>query len=104
MTSVRPKLKPETPKAVTAWETTTGDVIWMKADGSWTKTISELGAFTGDAAEAALAAAFADEAYVTDPYFMQVTADGQIEGREILREQIRANGPTCHPEFAKGAR
>ena len=102
MTSVRPKLKPEQPKAVTAWETTTGDVIWMRADGSWTKNIAELGAFTGDAAEAALAAAAADEAYVTDPYFMQVTKDGKIDGRETLRERIRATGPTCHPEFAKG--
>ncbi len=103
MTSVRPKLKPEQPKAVTAWETTTGDVIWMRADGSWTKDISEMGAFTGDAAEGALAAAAADEAYVTDPYFMQVTEDGQIDGRETLREHIRASGPTCHPQFAKGA-
>ena len=102
MTSVRPKLKPEQPKAVTAWETTTGDVIWMRADGSWTKNIAELGAFTGDAAEAALAGAAADEAYVTDPYFMQVTKDGKIDGRETLRERIRATGPTCHPEFAKG--
>lgn len=102
MTSVRPKLKPDQPKAVTAWETTTGDVIWMRADGSWTKTITEIGAFVGDTADAALAAAQADEAYVTDPYFMQVTAEGKIDGRETLREQIRATGPTCHPEFVKG--
>lgn len=101
MTSVRPKLKPEQSKAVTAWETTTGDAIWMRADGSWTKNPSEIGAFVGDAAEAALAAAAADEAYVTDPYFMQVTETGEISGRETLREQIRATGPTCHPEFAK---
>ena len=37
MTSVRPKLKPETPKAVTAWETATGENVWMTADGGWTK-------------------------------------------------------------------
>ena len=103
MTSVRPKLKAEQPKAVTAWETVTGDVVWMRADGTWTKDIAELGAFTGEAAEAALAAAVADEAYVTDPYFMQVTTDGEIDGRETLRERIRATGPTCHPEFAKGS-
>lgn len=101
MSSVRPKMKPEQPKAVTAWETTTGDVIWMRADGSWTKNVKEIGAFTGEAAEAALAAAAADEGYVTDPYFMQVTEDGKIDGRETLREQIRAKGPTCHPEFVK---
>ena len=101
MTSVRPKLKPEQPKAVTAWETKSGDVIWMKADGSWTKNPAEIGAFTGEKAEAALAAAQADEAYVTDPYFMQVTHEGQIDGRETLRERIRATGPTSHPAFAK---
>lgn len=103
MSSVRPKMKPEQPKAITAWETTTGDVIWMRADGGWTKDASQIGAFTEDAAEAALAAALADEVNVTDPYFMQVSEDGQIEGRETLREQIRAKGPTCHPEFAKGS-
>lgn len=102
MTSVRPKLKPEQTKAITAWETTTGHVLWMRADGTWTKNIAEIGTFTDEAAEAALAAATASEAYVTDPYFMQVTQDGQIDGRETLREKIRAQGPTCHPQFAKG--
>ena len=102
MTSVRPKLKPEQPKAVTAWETTSGDVIWMRSDHSWSKSADEIGAFVGDAAEAAMAVALGDEANVTDPYFMQVTEDGQIDGRETLRERIRANGPTCHPEFTKG--
>ena len=101
MTSVRPKLKPDTPKAVTAWSTLTGDVVWMRADGSWSNTASELGIFTGEAAEARLAAAFADEANVTDPYFMEVTETGEITGRETLRERIRALGPTTHPEFAK---
>lgn len=101
MSSVRPKLKPEQPKGITAWETTTGDVIWLQADGRWSKNAADLGTFTGEAAEAALAAALADEAYVTGPYFLQVTPDGKIDGRETLRESIRANGPTCHPEFAK---
>lgn len=96
MTSVRPKLKPEQPKAVTAWETTTGDVVWMRADGSWTKDASEIGAFVGEAAEARLAEAAAQEAVINDPYFMQVTAEGKIDGRETLRETIRANGPTCY--------
>lgn len=96
MTSVRPKLKPEQPKAVTAWETTTGDVVWMRADGSWTKDASEIGAFVGEEAEARLAEAAAQEAVVNDPYFMQVTLDGDIDGRETLRETIRANGPTCY--------
>ena len=54
MTSVRPKLKPETPKTVTAWSSATGNVVWMRGDQSWTEDASEIGVFTGDAAEAAL--------------------------------------------------
>jgi len=102
MTSVRPKLSPDQSKAVTAWETTTGDAVWMRSDGSWTKDPSEMAAFSGDEAEVRLAEAAAAEDTVTDPYFMQVTADGEIDGRETLRERIRAFGPTSHPEFSKG--
>lgn len=94
MTSVRPKLKPETPKTVTAWETASGKVVWMRADGSWTTDPSEIGVFTNDAADEALANAKAQEGTITDPYFMEVTVDGQVAGRETLRESIRANGPT----------
>jgi hypothetical protein len=35
-------------------------------------------------------AALKQEATVTDPYFMEVTADGKIAGRETLRESMRA--------------
>ncbi|MDJ0920510.1 MAG: DUF2849 domain-containing protein [Henriciella sp.] len=94
MTSVRPKLKPETPKTITAWDTASGQVVWMRADGSWSDDPTELGVFTGAAAEDALAKAQTQEGEITDPYFMEVTADGQIAGRETLRESIRANGPT----------
>ena len=94
MTSVRAKLKPETPKAVTAWLTATGQTVWMTADGGWTDDAGKIGAFTHDAADAALADALKQEGYITDPYFMEVTEDGKIAGRETLRETIRANGPT----------
>ena len=94
MTSVRPKLKPDTPKTVTAWNTATGNVVWMRADQSWTEDASEVGVFTGDAAEAALEHAKTQEGSITDPYFMEVTEEGEVAGRETLRETIRANGPT----------
>lgn len=94
MTSVRPKLKPETPKTVTAWDTASGQVVWLRSDQSWTKDASEIGVFTGDAAEAALEHAKTQEGAITDPYFMEVTAEGDVAGRETLRERIRANGPT----------
>jgi uncharacterized membrane protein len=94
MTSVRPKLKPDTPKAVTAWRTASGKNVWMTASGDWSEDPADLGTFTGDAAEAALADAQTQEGEITDPYFMEVSEDGQIAGRETLRETIRANGPT----------
>ncbi|WP_291205366.1 DUF2849 domain-containing protein [Hyphomonas sp.] len=90
MTSVRPKLKPETPKAVTGWSTATGRSLWLAVDGSWTEDASRLGVFAGDEAEARLAASLKQEGIVTDPYFMEVTADGRITGRESLRETMRA--------------
>ncbi|MGB3625956.1 MAG: DUF2849 domain-containing protein [Henriciella sp.] len=103
MTSVRPKLKPDQPKGVTAWETATGRVVWMAEDGSWSDDPARIGVFTGDEAEARLAAAEGQEGIVTDPYFMQVAEDGAIDGRETLRETIRANGPTVHPEFQRSS-
>lgn len=101
MTSVRPKLKPDTPKAVTAWETATGRTVWMAADGSWTTDANAIAAFTGEEADIRLAHAFAQEGAVTDPYFMEVTHAGGITGRETLRETIRAEGPTVqYGEYA----
>ena len=94
MTSVRPKLKPETPKTITAWDSSTGEVVWMTADGGWSDKAAELGGFVGQDAEDRLAAALTEEARVTDPYFMEVSENGDIAGRETLRETIRAQGPT----------
>lgn len=103
MTSVRPKLKPDIPKAITAWQTASGDVVWMTAGGEWTSDPGARGVFTGEVAEARLADALAAEGEVTDPYFMEVSETGDIAGRETLRETIRAQGPTTHPEFQRGA-
>lgn len=101
MTSVRPKLKPETPKTVTAWETATGAVVYMTSSRDWSTDPANLGVFIGEDAEHALSAAQAQEGLVTDPYFMEVTEAGEITGRETIRERIRAEGPTVHPQFAK---
>lgn len=101
MSSVRPKLKPETPKTVTAWETASGRVVYLTPTGRWSPDPADLAVFTGEVAEAALASARAQEGVVTDPYLMEVSETGAIAGRETLRETIRAAGPTIHPEFAK---
>ena len=58
---------------------------------------------TGAGANDILAWAAQDQTRVSDPYFMQVTPEGEVAGRETIRETIRAQGPTNHPMFGKQA-
>lgn len=103
MSSERPKLAAETPKVVTAWLTTTGRVVYLAPGRAWSEELADAQVLTGQDAADALAWAGADQVHVCDPYFMQVTADGQVAGRETIRETIRAKGPTTHPMFGKQA-
>jgi len=88
---------------VTAWDTVSGRTIYLTATRGWSDDIAEAAVLTGDQAEAELAFAAKDEARATDPYFMQVSPDGGVDGRETIRETIRARGPTNHPQFGKQA-
>jgi hypothetical protein len=103
MTSVRPVLKPDTPKAVTAWDLRTGRVVYWTAKGTWSKDVADAAPLTGEAADAALAEAKAQYRLVADPYFMEVGAQGGVAGRETVRENIRAAGPTSHPKLGRQA-
>jgi len=103
VSSERPKLSDTTPRAITGWDTLTGRVVYLTRERSWSPDLSEAEVFTGPASDV-LALAKADQTRATDPYFMQVTPAGEVAGREILRETIRLNGPTCHPDFQRGAR
>lgn len=101
MTSVRPKLSADTPKVVTAWNVLTGGTVYRTSAGKWSEFVSDAHIVSGADAEQALAAAQKEETLVLDPYVMEVTENGQVAGRETLRETIRANGPTIHPQFHK---
>ena len=103
MSSARPKLSPDTPKVVTAWDTRTGRVVYLTADRTWSTELSEAEVLTGAGGDEALAFALTDETRATDPYVMQVSAAGGVDGREIIRERIRERGPTNHPMFGKQA-
>ncbi len=104
MTSVRPKLKADIPKVITAWDVATGATVYQTADRNWSENVADAEVVVGEAADAALEAAQGDELRILDPYVMEVTADGEVTGRETLRETIRATGPTTHAEFHKAAR
>ncbi len=103
MSSERPKLAPDTPKVITAWISASGRVVYLTRDRNWSEELADAEVFTGPAAAEVLAWAAQDQTRASDPYFMQVTADGQIAGRETIRETIRARGPTNHPAFGKQA-
>ncbi len=103
MSSERPKLGPDIPKVITSWAPATGRVIYLTKERNWSPELADAEIFTGPAAAEVLAWASTDQTRATDPYFMQVTPDGKVAGRETLRETIRANGPTNHLMFGKQA-
>jgi len=103
VSSERPKLGPDIPKVVTAWLSATGRVVYLTKDRNWSEDLADAEILTGVEANDILAWAAKDQTRVSDPYFMQVTADGKVAGRETIRETIRARGPTNHPMFGKQA-
>jgi hypothetical protein len=103
MSSARPKLALDTPKVVTAWDTESGRVVYLTAGRTWSSDLGEAHVLTGAAGEEALAFALGDETRATDPYVMQVSTAGAVDGRETIRERIRERGPTNHPFFGKQA-
>ena len=103
MSSERPKLGPDIPKVVTAWITATGRSVYLTKDRGWSEDLADAEVLTGVGANDILAWAATDQTRVADPYFMQVTPEGKITGRETLRETIRAKGPTTHLNFGKQA-
>mgnify|MGYP003530573718 FL=1 len=103
MSSERPKLGPDIPKVITGWISATGRVVYLTKDRNWSEELADAEVLSGPGAVEVLAWASKDQTRATDPYFMQVTPDGKVAGRETIRETIRANGPTNHPMFGKQA-
>ncbi len=103
MSSERPRLGPDIPKVITAWISATGRVVYLTKDRSWSEDLAAAEVLTGIEANDILVWASNDQTRVADPYFMQVTPEGEIAGRETIRETIRARGPTTHPMFGKQA-
>ncbi|MDP3494360.1 MAG: DUF2849 domain-containing protein [Hyphomonadaceae bacterium] len=103
MSSERPKLGPDIPKVITGWLSASGRVVYLTKDRSWSEDLADAEVLSGPGALEVLAWASKDQTRATDPYFMQVTPDGKVAGRETIRETIRAKGPTNHPMFGKQA-
>lgn len=88
---------------ITGNATDDGAPIYLRADGSWTRRLSEGKACEGDELAAALAQAKAQQRVVCDPYVIDVVL---VEGRPAptnVRERIRASGPTVLLPIARAA-
>lgn len=103
MTSVRPKLKPDTPKMLTAWDTKTGRTVYWSGEGNWSDNIKDGLVLKGEVGDAAMAFASGQEAIIFDPYFMEVTEEGGVTGRETIRENIRVHGPSYRKDLGRQA-
>lgn len=80
---------------VTANYTDDGGVAWRRADGTWSRQIAEAGLLDAPAATAAAASAkVSEQREISDPYVIEVHADGATIAPLTARERIRANGPT----------
>lgn len=74
-----------------------GLVVYLAGDGSWRDAIDAAKLFSAaDESEAGLAAARADVArnLIVDPFLVSVAPDGDRLRATLLRDEIRARGPT----------
>ncbi|MEM1409581.1 MAG: DUF2849 domain-containing protein [Pseudomonadota bacterium] len=91
-------------KVITANDLFTGEPIYWTADQNWSADLHHALILEGEAALSELEKAAADEARSVGPYLMDVDQDRHPSGRGQLREDIRNDGPSIHPQFARQAR
>ena len=70
--------------------------VYRRADGSWSRDLQQAGLVSDEAtAKAQAASAVANEQrQITDPYVIEVNAEGGKIDALSARERIRASGPT----------
>ncbi|MDQ3364158.1 MAG: DUF2849 domain-containing protein [Myxococcota bacterium] len=81
---------------VTGNFTETGGVAWRRADGTWSHHIADAGLLADEATAKQLAAASlaTEQREISDPYGIEVHAEGTTIDPLTARQRIRANGPT----------
>jgi len=81
---------------VTGNFTESGAVAWRRADGTWSQRFVESGLLPDEQAAKRIAdtANATEQREISDPYVIEVRADGSTLDPLSARERIRANGPT----------
>lgn len=72
--------------------------VWRCADGTWSRDLQKAGVVADEAIarSQAAASAAAEQRQITDPYVIEVYAEGGTIDPLTARERIRATGPTVH--------
>ncbi len=93
------------PKVVTANALLDGDVIYMRADGSWSRLHSEAKLFEDEAeANAALAEAGKQAADLVGAYLADAILGEDGKPAPVhFREVFRTKGPSNYPDHGKQA-
>jgi len=90
--------RPFVPKVVTANHLVEGDVVYLAADGSWTRRHAKARLFDQKAAaEAALAGAAARSHEVVGVYLADARPGPEGPAPVHFREAFRARGPSNYP-------
>lgn len=95
------------PQVITASRLRDGAVVFVGPEQRWVERLSEANVFPdNESAAGALHTAQIDEAgnVVLDVYTVDVTERSGVVRPVRLREAIRAQGPTVHPEHGKDVR
>ncbi len=79
-----------------------GDVVYLDADGGWTRALSEASLITDNAlADALLDQAKAQPGRIIDPYSLDVTVGPDRVTPAHIRERLRDSGPSIRPDLQR---
>lgn len=93
-------------QVVTANRIGDGTVVYLTRVGGWSERIADAQVSRSDEERDALMAvarATAEIPEVVEPYVIDVVEETGVVRPVRYREEIRAQGPTIHPAFAKQA-
>ena len=90
--------RPYTPKVLTANALLEGDVVWLAADGHWTRQMDEAALIEDEAsAELHLLDAHARAHEVVGPYLAEAKRGPKGPEPTHFREAFRTRGPSNYP-------
>jgi len=93
------------PKVLTANRLLPGEVVYWNSARGWVPSLAEAQALPDDKADDALAAAaeWVSKREVVEPYLFDVRVENSAIVPVIMREIIRAAGPTVRRDLGKQA-